>query len=98
MARGPEDLFEIALGIEARVSLDMERIESDPVYRQCLTMESDSALALQAYIEHYVARDRFLRDMPSTNGPGQLTLKGWAGPNASQSNNQEPTSGATGCA
>ena len=37
-------------------------------------------------IEHYVARDRFLRDMPSTNGPGQLTLKGWAGPNASQSN------------
>jgi len=30
MARGPEDLFEIALDVEARVSLDMERIESDP--------------------------------------------------------------------
>jgi hypothetical protein len=85
MARGPEDLFEIALDIEARVSLDMERIESDPVYRQCITIEPDPATALQAYIEHYVARDRFLRDMPSTNGPGRFTLKGWAGPNASQS-------------
>ena len=85
MARGPEDLFEIALDIEARVSLDMERIESDPVYRQCITIEPDSATALQAYIEHYVARDRFLRDMPSTNGPGCFTLKGWAGPNVSQS-------------
>lgn len=85
MARGPEDLFEIALDVEARVSLDMERIESDPVYRQCITIEPDSATALQAYIEHYVARDRFLRDMPSTNGPGCFTLKGWAGPNVSQS-------------
>ena len=84
MARGPEDLFEIALDIEARVSLDMERIESDPVYRQCITIEPDPATALQAYIEYYVARDRFLRDMPSTNGPGCFTLKGWAGPNASQ--------------
>lgn len=46
MARGPEDLFEIALDVEARVSLDMERIESDPVYRQCITIEPDSALSL----------------------------------------------------
>ena len=85
MARGPEDLFEVALDIVARVSLDMERIESDPVYRQCIAIELDSASALQAYIEHYVARDRFLREMPSTNGPGCLTLKGLAESNASQS-------------
>ena len=72
MARSPEDLLEVRLGLMARVSLDMERIEEDPIYRQCLMVASDEASALQAYLEHYITRERFLRDMPSTNGPGQL--------------------------
>lgn len=76
MARGPEDLFDVSITLEARISLDKERIEKDPVYRQCLLMTETEAGALQAYLEHYIMRDRFLKDMPSTNGPGQFTFGG----------------------
>lgn len=76
MARSDEDLFEITLDLTARVSLDRERIEADPIYQQNLLLASDPDAALQAYLEDYIVRDRFLREMPSTNGPGQLTLKG----------------------
>ena len=76
MARSEEDLFEITLDLTARISLDRERIEADPIYQQNLLLASDPEAALQAYLEHYIERDRFLRECPSTNGPGQLTLKG----------------------
>jgi hypothetical protein len=50
----------------------MERIEADPIYRQCLSSaEEDPEGALQTYIEHYAIRESVFRDMPSTNGPGR---------------------------
>ena len=77
MARGPEDLLTIDLELACELSLDMERIEADPVYRQCLEMEEHPEVALQVYIEHYITRERLLSQMPSTNGPGRLVLKEW---------------------
>jgi hypothetical protein len=79
MARGPEDLLYLTLDLSAGISLDMERIEEDPIYHQTVAMEPDKELALQAYLEHYLIRDRLLREMPSTNGPGHLALVKWTG-------------------
>lgn len=92
MARSPEDLLEVRLGLMARVSLDMERIEEDPIYRQCLMVAADETSALQAYLEHYITRERFLRDMPSTNGPGQLAMSEFIEvSNATQNDTTDPS-------
>lgn len=75
MARTDDDIFELVGSLAFRISLDWERIEADPVWRQTSLMaEGDRAISLQLYLSHYVARDSFLRAVPSTNGPGQLSL------------------------
>jgi len=78
MARTDEDIFEVTGTLNFRLSLDWERIEADPVWRQYLMLsEGNINAALEAYLVHYLTRDRLLREMPSTNGPGQLSLQQW---------------------
>lgn len=84
MARSEDDLFDLHLTLSGLVSLDRERIEQDPVFRTILSMyevpstdegrETVWAQALQEYLTHYIIRERFLRDVPSTNGPGTLRI------------------------
>lgn len=84
MARTADDLFTIRIRTTASVSLDWERIEQDPVFRTILAMypEQDNPQgtrvirreALRDYLAHYLMRERLLRDMPSTNGPGSLYI------------------------
>jgi hypothetical protein len=75
MARTDEDIFEVIGTLSFRLSLDWERIENDPVWRQYLMVSESPEAALEAYVEHYITRDRLVREMPSTNGPGQLALQ-----------------------
>lgn len=88
MARTEQDLFEIKIELTAFVGLDWERIFEDPAFRQATMIHGEIDLddvqkaspewhqaVLNEYLLHYILRDRVLRDMPSTNGPGELTLR-----------------------
>ena len=84
MARSEHDLFTLQLSLVGQVSMDWERIETDPVFRTILAtyeepdeVEERQAMRVQAlreYLQHYIIRERFLRDVPSTNGPGTLFI------------------------
>ena len=71
MAQDFKDLFNISVQLTANISLDWERIREDPVYKTCLMINPDAPL--EAYLEYYVTKSVFLKDMPSTNGPGYFT-------------------------
>jgi hypothetical protein len=86
MARTDEDIFEVTGTLNFRLSLDWERIEADHVWRQYLMLSEDLGAALEAYLVHYLTRDRLLREMPSTNGPGQVSLQQWERINDGDSN------------
>jgi hypothetical protein len=77
--RTEEDIIRVRVGLSGILELDLERIELDPNWRQIamtydLNDSQERAKALMAYVSHYVVRERFLREMPSTNGPGELNL------------------------
>jgi hypothetical protein len=77
--RTEEDILRIQVQLYGHIELDWERIESDPNWRQIsqpfdLSNETERQLAVHQYVSHYVLRERFLRDMPSTNGPGDIRL------------------------
>lgn len=87
MARFEKDLVDIRLELKGFVGLDWERMYEDPVFRQAMIIHGEVPLeqvhdadplwrstVLQEYLLHYIVRDRLLRDMPSTNGPGELHL------------------------
>jgi hypothetical protein len=78
--RTEEDIVRVTFTVEGTIELDRQRItEDDPNWVQIaagfnLADPVQLQQALTRYLEHYVSRERFLRDMPSTNGPGQLRL------------------------
>lgn len=76
MARGLEDLMDVAVPLIGHISLDMERVESDPIYQQYLMVSESPTEALGQYIVFYVTREAFLQRVPSTNGPGHLAIAG----------------------
>jgi len=85
MARSDADLFNLRITLVGDISLDWERVEQDPVFRTILMTygdletEEERAMArrqsLQEYLAHYTIRERFLRDVPATNGPGTLHIE-----------------------
>jgi hypothetical protein len=88
MARSEKDLVDVKVELTGSLGLDWERIYEDPVFRQITMIHGEVAIddvndaspewrqvVLQEYLLHYIARDRLLRDMPSTNGPGELNMK-----------------------
>jgi hypothetical protein len=77
MARNTEDIIDISFQLQAHISLDIERIIEDPIWKIiCIQngFEEDfHKELLQEYLNHYIIRERFLSEMPCTNGPGNLT-------------------------
>jgi hypothetical protein len=81
MARYPEDIINIEFKLRASLSLDIERIITDPVWSViCLAAELDSSLywpeLLDEYLIYYLVREKILTDMVSTNGPADIVLTG----------------------
>lgn len=76
--RNDQDIIQVDLLLFGSLSLDMERMEQDPNWRT-IAAQYDLPLEIERavfeYITHYVRREKLLRDMPSTNGPGDLQLR-----------------------
>ena len=75
--RNQDDILIVRFDVSGSVSLDMERVEQDPVWmdiaRQAdITTEPSRTNALLAYVNIYLSRSTLLEDMPSTNGPADL--------------------------
>jgi hypothetical protein len=81
MARSEEDILELSFQLEAHVTLDIERVINDPIWRLiCLQSGLEDTEyhpeLLVDYLNHYIIRDKALTDMPATNGPAELRLLG----------------------
>lgn len=77
MARGPEDILVLRLDLQAQVSLDMERIEQDPVFSSIFLLASSPEEALREYLSYYLDQESLFKRVPSTNGPGKMALQAW---------------------
>lgn len=73
MARSFDDIFTVNLKLDATISVDLERIEEDPVWINFLSLYS-SPEAFIMYLSYYIVRDKFLSEAPFTNGPGGFNL------------------------
>jgi hypothetical protein len=75
--RSNEDLIPLTVLVVRRLSLDRERMELDPVWRQIseqvgLDTPEKQRVAVQQYVRHYTINDQFPHQMPATNGPGDI--------------------------
>lgn len=76
--RSEVDIISVQAMTVRRLTLDLERMERDPVWIQI--SESLGAApgtiifeqAVRSYLHHYILRDQFPHNMPSTNGPGDI--------------------------
>lgn len=73
--RTDADVLRLGLLFLGRVEIDLERLESDPVWRSIISTAPDLRTGLQEYILHYTLREKLFTYMPCTNGPGSLELK-----------------------
>ena len=76
--RGKDDIKLIRFEAGGTISLDLERIEEDPLWGQILQRQdisTDQGLnaALCRYFVQYLSNESILAEMPSTNGPATLT-------------------------
>jgi hypothetical protein len=76
--RSEADLINIQATVKRRLTLDLERLEKDPVFVQ-ITEQLNAAPgepsledAVRLYLNHYIVRDQFPHLMPATNGPGDI--------------------------
>ena len=79
MARSDSDIIDLRFTVTADLSLDIERIIEDPIWKTiCFANGYDETNyypeLLEDYLKHYVTRERFLSNCVSTNGPGTLNL------------------------
>lgn len=78
--RTENDIVRLKMDLEAVIEVDLQRMaDDDPNWAQLsqgydLSTVEGRYAALRVYVEHYITRERFLRDMPSTNGPGSVEL------------------------
>jgi hypothetical protein len=73
-----DDLRTVRFSIQCGITLDRERLEEDPVWKQFtwrhdVNTESGLCEALTAYLRYYLQRDTsLLAEMPATNGPADV--------------------------
>lgn len=80
--RSEADVIRVEIELFGTFELDFQRmVEDDPNWLQiCSQCDMSDPRgwglrnAINLYIKHYILRERFLRDMPTTNGPGELTM------------------------
>lgn len=76
--RSAQDIISVQATITRRLTLDLERIESDPVFSQVAQQLGYAAgdplteELVGAYLQHYIVRDQFPHQTPTTNGPGDI--------------------------
>jgi hypothetical protein len=76
--RSEADIIHVQATITRRLTLDLERLERDPVWLSIseqypIVPGTEVADAMvSAYINHYILRDQFPHQTPSTNGPGDI--------------------------
>jgi hypothetical protein len=76
--RSADDLITVKATITRRLTLDRERLESDPVWSQVsqqlgyVTGDPLTEELVSTYLNHYIVRDQFPHQTPTTNGPGDI--------------------------
>jgi hypothetical protein len=87
--RTRHDLKILQFKLICGVTLDMERVENDPAwimagrnYDLADPLQMDAALVL--YLQHYLAKEGLLAEMPSTNGPADVYGMECIGPNLAE--------------
>lgn len=71
------DIIRIDFIVSGRIELDLERVIEDPTWRTVTSefqLPEELELALRSYLSFYTRSERFLREMPGTNGPGDINL------------------------
>ena len=87
--RTRHDLKILQFKLICGVTLDMERVEDDPAWAMASRnydvadpMQMDAALVI--YLQHYLAKEGLLAEMPSTNGPADVYGLECVGPNLAE--------------
>ena len=80
--RSEADIIHVEVAIARRLSFDLERMEQDPVWNQIVAQNQAVADAageplvieqvMARYLQHYIVRDQFPHQTPTTNGPGDI--------------------------
>ncbi|MGD0904933.1 MAG: hypothetical protein ABR924_18575 [Terracidiphilus sp.] len=76
--RSAADIITVQATVTRRLSIDLERLEKDPVWNQILeqgqTEPTPVSLeeAMKRYLQYYIVRDQFPHQTPCTNGPGDI--------------------------
>jgi hypothetical protein len=74
--RGREDLVPVRFTVECGLTLDLERLNEDPVFRMFCERSSSSPEAVQRYVAHYIGQESILAEMPATCGPADIYRMG----------------------
>jgi hypothetical protein len=74
--RGREDLLPVRFTVECGLTLDLERVEHDPVFSMLLQRSSSLPEVVQKYVAHYMGQEQILAEMPSTCGPADIYRMG----------------------
>lgn len=79
--KSPEDLVQVKVSLYSIISLDKERIETDPAWAEvCSRFDFDDPeqvkQALFQYLGLYISREELFdyRFMPATNGPSAILI------------------------
>lgn len=76
--RSVADIIVVETRVTRRLSLDLERLEKDPVWIQIVSQaETEQDLVsetdlVKRYLTYYIVRDQFPHQTPTTNGPGDI--------------------------
>ena len=82
--RGASDLITIRVTTTRELTLDLEQLEANPLFRSVLdTLQTGSPdpesitsefilKAIKAYVTHYIDADAFPHRTPGTTGPGNI--------------------------
>lgn len=76
--RSEEDIITVQATISRRLTFDLERLERDSVWIQLIqqsqTEPEPASLeeCMSRYVRHYIVRDQFPHQTPTTNGPGDI--------------------------
>lgn len=78
MAQTEDDFVSIYYELEAKTVIDLERLETDPIWNSIKlvyhNIPDSLDIMLQEYLSYYISQIKLLTNCPSTNGPSDLQL------------------------
>ena len=75
--RNENDIVRLTFSLEGSIELDLERIETDPIWQTITRNQNLEDLEmrkflLETYVVRYLCSEELLKRVPSTNGPADI--------------------------